>query len=108
MARRASSIRCSRVSIRDPTCGGCFSKTTNRHRGKAGPAMRSLLHDVEIDWGWPQLNDEQRAIARRHEALLRSDRKSHTIESAEAALLAAASELSGTLIRARAVDDEHT
>ena len=37
--------------------------------------MSSLLHDVEIDWGWPQLDDTQRAIARRHEALLQADRK---------------------------------
>src|SRR6187551_2192707 len=70
-------------------------------------AMASLLHDVEIDWGWPQLSDEKRAIARRHEALLQADRKAHTVESAEAALLAAAQDLPGTLIRARAVDDEH-
>ncbi len=68
--------------------------------------MERLLHDVEIDWGWAQLNDEQRAIARRHEARLRADRRSHTVETAEAALLAAASELPGRLIRARAVDDE--
>lgn len=68
--------------------------------------MGSLLHDVEIDWGWPQLNAEQRAVARRHEALLRADRTSHTLETAEAALLVAARELPGRLIRARAVDDE--
>jgi hypothetical protein len=69
--------------------------------------MASLLHDVEIDWGWPQLSGEERAIVRRHEALLQADRKAHTVESAEAALFAAAQELPGTLIRARAVDDEH-
>ncbi len=68
----------------------------------------TLLHDVELDWGWPQLGAEQRAIARRHEALVRADRTSHTIESVEAALLAAAQELPGVLIRARAVDDAHT
>jgi hypothetical protein len=70
--------------------------------------MASLLHDVEIDWGWPQLNLAERAIVRRHEALLQADRKAHTVESAEAALLAAAAELPGRAIRARAVDDERT
>ncbi|HEY5922096.1 MAG TPA: hypothetical protein VIV11_10520 [Kofleriaceae bacterium] len=70
--------------------------------------LASLLHDVEIDWGWPQLCAEERAIARRHEALLQADRKAHTIESAEALLLAAAIDLPGRSIRARAVDDERT
>ena len=70
--------------------------------------MASLLHDVEIDWGWPQLNESERAIVRRHEALLQADRKAHTVDSAEAALSAAAAELPGRLIRARAVDDERT
>lgn len=69
--------------------------------------MASLLHDVEIDWGWPQLSAEERAIVRRHEALLQADRKAHTVASAEAALLAAAREMPGKLIRARAVDDDH-
>jgi hypothetical protein len=66
------------------------------------------LHDVEIDWGWPRLSEAERAIVRRHEALLRADRKAHTVETAEAALLSAAAELPGQLIRARAVDDECT
>jgi hypothetical protein len=70
--------------------------------------MASLLHDVEIDWGWPQLDESERAVVRRHEALLQADRKAHTIDSAEAALSAAAAELPGRLIRARAVDDERT
>jgi hypothetical protein len=70
--------------------------------------MASLLHDVEIDWGWPRLDDVERAVARRHEALLQADRKAHTVETAEAALRAAAAELPGRLIRARAVDDERT
>jgi hypothetical protein len=70
--------------------------------------MASLLHDVEIDWGWPRLDDRERAIVRRHEALLQADRKAHTVESAQAALLAAAADLPGRLIRARAVDDERT
>jgi len=64
------------------------------------------LHDVEIDWGWPQLSEDERVIARRHEALLQADRKGHTVETAEQALLAAAAELPGKLIRARAADDE--
>ena len=54
-----------------------------------------LLHDVEIDWGWPQLREGERAIVRRHEALLQADRKSHTVDTAERALLAAARELPG-------------
>jgi hypothetical protein len=70
--------------------------------------MLSLLHDVEIDWGWSELSEDERTIARRHEALLQADRKAHTVESAEAALLAAARELPDKLIRARAIDDEHT
>jgi hypothetical protein len=68
--------------------------------------MASLLHDIEIDWGWPRLNESERAIVRRHEALLQADRKAHTIETAERALIAAAAELPGRPIRARAVDDE--
>ena len=68
--------------------------------------MPSYLHDVEIDWGWPQLNELQRAVVRRHEALLQADRKSHTVETAREALLAAAAELPGQSIRARAVDDD--
>jgi hypothetical protein len=67
-----------------------------------------LLHDVEIDWGWPQLSEGERAIVRRHEALLQADRKSHTVDTAERALLAAARELPGRSIRARAIDDERT
>src|SRR5688500_18524299 len=66
----------------------------------------SMLHDVEIDWGWPQLNERERAIVRRHEALLQADRKSHTVETAEQALLAAARDLPGRSIRARAIDDQ--
>src|SRR5262245_20176044 len=68
--------------------------------------MTSLLHDVELDWRWPSLTEVQREIARRHEALLRADRQGHSVESVEAALLAAAAELPGVLIRARAVDDQ--
>jgi hypothetical protein len=67
-----------------------------------------LLHDVEIDWGWPHLNEDERAIVRRHEALLQADRRAHSIESAEQALLAAARDLPGRHLRARAVDDERT
>jgi hypothetical protein len=70
--------------------------------------MPRLLHDVELDWGWHQLSAEERAIARRHEALLAADRRAHTIESAHAALLTAAYDLPGRSIRARAVDDERT
>lgn len=70
--------------------------------------MASLLHDVELDWGWPHLDAAERLIARRHEALLAADRRAHTIESAHAALLAAARELPGRTIRARAIDDERT
>lgn len=70
--------------------------------------MASRLHDIEIDWGWPELNERERAIVRRHEALLQADRKAHTLDSAEAALCAAAAELPGRLIRARGVDDERT
>jgi hypothetical protein len=70
--------------------------------------MASLLHDIEIDWGWPQLDDSERAIVRRHEALLQADRKAHTVDTAEVALLAAAAELPRRSIRARAVDDERT
>jgi hypothetical protein len=70
--------------------------------------MASLLHDIEIDWGWPQLDDSERAIVRRHEALLQADRKAHTVATAELALLAAAAELPRRSIRARAVDDERT
>ena len=68
----------------------------------------AMLHDVEIDWGWPQLREGERAIVRRHEALLQADRKSHTVDTAERALLAAARELPGRSIRARAIDDERT
>ena len=70
--------------------------------------MAELLHDVEIDWGWPQLSAEERVIARRHEALLKADRKALTIETAHAALQNAAAELPERTIRARAVDDERT
>jgi len=70
--------------------------------------MPSLLHDVEIDWGWSKLTSEERAIARKHEALLRSDRKSHNVITAEQALEAAARDLPERLIRMRAIDDHHT
>lgn len=68
--------------------------------------MPSFLHDVEIDWGWPKLSSEEQAIVRKHEALLQSDRKSHTAETAEQALAAAGRDLPGRLIRMRAIDDE--
>jgi len=68
--------------------------------------MPSFLHDVEIDWGWPELTPDERVRVRRHEALLQADRKSHTLETAEQALLAAAADLPGRSIRMRAVDDE--
>lgn len=67
--------------------------------------MASLLHDVEIDWGWPSLNDSERAIARRYEAHVQADRASHTVDSIEELLEAAGRELPGKLIRARGVDD---
>lgn len=70
--------------------------------------MSSLLHDVEIDWGWSQLSAAERAIVRRHEALLQADRTAHSVMTAEQALLAAARELPGRSIRARAIDDDRT
>jgi hypothetical protein len=70
--------------------------------------MPSLLHDVEFDWGWRMLSDDQRLIARKHEALLASDRKSHTVITAEQALEAAARDLPGHMLRMRAIDDHHT
>ena len=69
--------------------------------------MASLLHDVEIDWGWHALNDDQRAIARRYEAQVQADRAAHTVDSIEQLLEAAGRELPGKLIRARAIDDVH-
>jgi hypothetical protein len=71
-------------------------------------AMSSFLHDVEIDWCWYLLGDDERAIARKHEALLQSDRQAHTVESAQLALAAAARDLPGRLLRMRAIDDNHT
>ena len=68
--------------------------------------MPEFLHDVEIDWGWSKLSGEERLIVRKHEAMLRSDRKAHTVESAEHALAAIAEELPGRFVRMRAVDDE--
>lgn len=68
--------------------------------------MQTYLHDVEIDWGWHKLSGEERLIVRKHEAMLRSDRKAHTIESAEHALAAIAQELPGRFVRMRAADDE--
>ena len=70
--------------------------------------MPSFLHDVEIDWCWYLLGDDERAIARKHEALLQSDRQAHTVESAQLALAAAARDLPGRLLRMRAIDDNHT
>jgi hypothetical protein len=64
------------------------------------------LHDVEIDWGWGDLTERERLVVRTHEALLQANRTSHTIESAERALLAAAADLPGRSLRMRAVDDE--
>ena len=69
--------------------------------------MPSFLHDVEIDWGWPKLTDEERVLARKHEALLQSDRKAHSVTTAEQALAAAAADLPGRLLRMRAIDDDH-
>jgi hypothetical protein len=71
-------------------------------------AMGTFLHDVEIDWGWPFLSDEERAIVRRHEARLQSDRKSYTVETAMLVLAGAALDLPGRLLRARAIDDDHS
>ena len=45
--------------------------------------MTSLLHDVEIDWGWPQLTAEERVVVRRHEARLEADRRGHTTHTAQ-------------------------
>jgi hypothetical protein len=70
--------------------------------------MPSFLHDVEIDWGWPRLSDAERAIARRHEALLQADRQAHTVETAEQALAAAGRDLPGHHLRMRAIDDDTT
>ncbi len=69
------------------------------------PCM-ARLHDVEIDWGWHELGAHERLVVRIHEALLQASRTSHTIETAERALLAAASDLPGRSLRMRAVDDE--
>jgi len=65
-----------------------------------------MLHDVEIDWAWPKLGDEERAVARRFEARVRADRTSHTLDSVESLLEEVARALPGKLVRARAVDDE--
>ena len=65
-----------------------------------------MLHDVEVDWGWPKLDAAARAIARRHEAQLKADRTALTHETVEHVLEAAARELPGKPIRARAVDDD--
>lgn len=65
-----------------------------------------MLHDVEIDWGWPELTEEERAIARLHEARLVADKRAHTIDSAQYALLVAGSQLLGRSLRMRAIDDE--
>ena len=65
-----------------------------------------MLHDVEVDWGWGKLDAAARAIARRHEASLKADRTQLTLDSVERVLAAAARELPGIAIRARAVDDE--
>jgi len=71
------------------------------------PRMPSFLHDVELDWGWPELTFEERALARKHEALLQADRKAHTVATAEQALAAAARDLPGRPLRMRAVDDSY-
>lgn len=68
--------------------------------------MASCLHDVEIDWGWSQLSAHERLVVRRHEALLQADRTSHTLHTAELALLSAAADLPGRSLRMRAADDE--
>ena len=69
--------------------------------------MPSFLHDVEIDWGWSKLTDDERLLARKHEALLQSDRKSHTMITAELALEAAARDVPDRLLRMRGADDHH-
>jgi hypothetical protein len=66
----------------------------------------ATLHDVEIDWGWPELSRHERIVVRMHEAVLQASRTAHTIESAERVLLAAAADLPGRALRMRAVDDE--
>ena len=65
-----------------------------------------MLHDVEVDWGWPSLGPDARAVVRRYEAKLKAERTAHTLESVEQVLEAAARALPGQLIRARAIDDE--
>jgi hypothetical protein len=65
-----------------------------------------MLHDVEVDWGWPKLDAAGRVIARRHEARLKADRTALTLETVERILEAAARELPGKAIRARGVDDD--
>jgi hypothetical protein len=71
-----------------------------------GPGV--MLHDVEIDWGWARLSDEERAIVRRHEAVLQADRKAHSVLTAEEVLRRASRELRGRTIRARAADDDRS
>ena len=66
----------------------------------------ATLHDVEIDWGWPELSGRERLVVRMHEAVRQANRTSHTIETAERALIAAAADLPGRSLRMRAVDDE--
>lgn len=72
------------------------------------PRMGSCLHDVEIDWGWPDLTPQERRLARKHEALLQADRRAHTVESAEQALFAASRDLPARPLRMRAIDDHYS
>jgi len=63
--------------------------------------MPDYLGRVWIDWSWPHLDDRERALARRHEALLQSDPHSNTYQSLFDLLTAASRDLPTRTLRAR-------
>jgi uncharacterized small protein (TIGR04563 family) len=63
------------------------------------------LHFAAFDWSWGSLNEDERKLAKLHEARLQADPTTHTLETFKQAVVAASRDLPGRAIVAVAEDD---
>lgn len=57
--------------------------------------MPRTVHNIVIDWSYPQLDPAEQRIVRRHEAQLRAEPDTHTADTLEDAVVLASRELAG-------------
>jgi len=68
--------------------------------------MPSTVHDIVIDWSYPQLDAAEQRIVRCHEAQLRAEPDTHTADTLEEAVALASRELAGRRVVVGYTNDE--